>query len=628
MRFLYLIFIPSVLFAQGGINWGGIGEGIGNAIQGNRVDPSEKLYFNDNTTGSQNLNNDPRNMNKPENDISAIESHLKETKASSEAPVIRGTNSRITTTTGTSPDGETMRTLMEESATARYLVAMQAARVLTAASLSFINPAFAASLNSSELNAQTAVGNNQTNQNRVKPDVSPAEVAVIQCADRYIQEKQKESAADPKVFVPPFQAAIEFCESLAQKGQLDKTAPAIKLGANAHLASYPAHPLFLMARYNNAENLKKFFPASRLTEPNTLYLWEILTLRYRSEIELSQFIYGFANLFGAGKSFDLKAAHKEIDEVEAWMKLYAGDTRYVYQNSQFSKSGHVTDQDKFVAPKLRYLSLIKAAYRDLMGAANIICNYQNRLDGAGNTYVPFTAISHSDMNQQVHTVNPNDMWERLEKAGLATALRNRLRNLSAGPFYSVDIALPSAIHSLFVNHENPIAEVQQGTGEFAPRQVQVDCSKLTDDNSEKISFYLEQIEKGTTEGGVKVFSPRVRYAMLFAHNIALAQMSHEAVSVFRKLEGIYGYPNEDQSLVESGEWMAIRDLRELLGTAAGYKGDQFKGRPFELAYAERVRTLNELTMAIATELDKVRGTGGGTLTGLGAVSAGGGVPFR
>ena len=105
-------------------------------------------------------------------------------------------------------------------------------------------------------------------------------------------------------------------------------------------------------------------------------------------------------------------------------------------------------------------------------------------------------------------------------------------------------------------------------------------------------------------------------------------MAHEAVTVFKKLEGIYGYPKEDEKLIENGEWMAIRDLRESLGKAAGFNGDQFKGRPFEVTYAERVKQLNELTVALANDLDRVRGTGGSTLAGVGAVSAGGGIPFK
>ncbi|GEM_PF-6101485 len=604
------------------------GDVIGKAINGERMSDGEKLHFQPNTAAETENNNIGR-MGSPGEDISPIESQLKEQTEQTSLLVSRGNNSFISSTTGSSTDGETSRTLLEESATLRYLAAMQASRALTGISLSFISPALAVALENAEASAQRAVTSGQVGQLRHKPNLTQAEVGIIQCADAYIKKKQEEAKTSPTVFVPPFQAALEFCESLAQKGQLNVSGAVLELGANAHLAAYPAHPIFIMARHNNAVNLKKFFGESRLQEPNILYLWEILTLRKRVQLEVVGAVIGF---FSGGTNIkSVDDAHKELDFLKNWMDLYAGDVRYTFQNSLFSQNSHFHNQSKHITPKIRYLELMKAAYRDLMGATHILCNYQNRVDGATNTYVPFSAFSQSDMNQNVTTVNPNDMWERLKKAGLATPLRNRLKNLSAGPFYAVDVALPSAIQQLFVTHENPIVEgpASGGTGgEFTPRQVQVDCSKLSDDDGDKISTYLEMIEKGGTEGGIKVFSPRVRFSMLFAHNIALAQMAHEAVTVFKKLEGIYGYPKEDEKLIENGEWMAIRDLRESLGKAAGFNGDQFKGRPFEVTYAERVKQLNELTVALANDLDRVRGTGGSTLAGVGAVSAGGGIPFK
>lgn len=612
-----------------------VGDIIGGVVKGNRMSNASKLHFNEIYSGSTAQNNDPRKMNNPDNSVYPIESHLKNASENPFLTASQGNTNEVLTTSPFSQASEQGRTLVSERAVARYLLATTTPLILSAASLGMIAPQFWAAQTGALQQTATEGVDNRIQKNRDNPSIGQAEAAMINCADNVIQKKEDENKADPKIKVPTYREAWEYCEELAREGKVDIAGTVIELGGNAHLASYPSHPIYLMAKYKD-DGLRKYFGPNRENEPNILYLSEILTLRKREVLlrESLLFEFEFPELTEIGfGSPTVEQAHKEIDKIMEWMKIYAGDVKYVYNKNNFRKSNHVTDQKQYIPPKARYLALLKAAYSDLMFATGIICKYQNKLYGASDTYVPFAKSDEVGTAENLDTLSPNDMWARLEKEGLAEPLRNRLKNLAAGPLYGVDVALPLAILQLFVSHENPLIEASNGTkksgaGAFDSREVQIDCSMLNDENEDKISFYLELIEKSNIADSVKVLSPRVRYAMLFAHNIALAQMATEAVKALRMLEAIYGYPKEDNKQIENGEWIAIRDLREILGIAAGFNGDKFKGQPFETAYALRVKDLNELTLALANDLDKVRGTTGSSLGGVGSVSLGGGLPFR
>lgn len=629
MRFLILLVAISLANASPVLP-PGFGDFIGQAVSGKRADDKTKLNFSQNTTSSSSRNSDPRNMNSESNGISEIEEQLKNIENSS--PLTRNSNNSTTdAASSNSIEGERQRFLLSERAMQRYVLQMMSPVVTAAMSMNMIVPSGFDALSATHQQASTEEVAQQVQENRENPEMSPEEIALRNCAENIITAKETEQRGNPAASVPTYREAWAWCEELARGGVINAGDPAGSLLVSRHLSHFPAHPIFIKEKFPQY-NLTQYFNNSgtnRLNEPNKLYLWEILTLRKRVEIE--RLSWGPNGNMNGPPGPQLIGAHKELDELKSWMDKYAGDLLYTYQENEFRQADQVKDPQTFIDQRARYLALMKAAYSDLMVATSIICAYQNRIDGASPDYVPFgIEQTNATIGPNANILSPNDMWARLEASGFAAPLRNRLQNLVAGPLYGVTVALPSAMNQLFVNHENPLVEgaVGVGDGQFTPTSVKVDCAKLSDNQEERIQYYLDRIEQGDASGELQVFSPRVRYGLLFAHNIALAQMAHEAVHVFRKVESIYGYPREDEKLVQNGEWIAVRDLRELLSRAAGFNGDQFKGRPFDTYYTERVRALQQLTIALANELDRVRGTGGSTLAGIGDTAIGGGVPFR